>query len=83
MRNLESQLEMHRLEQDALQEAVANAHKRILGLRDQRQRCAEQKVHVDGASTPVLPFFKIKYIFFGYFDPENTFLGNENQYFLG
>ena len=32
---------------------------------------------------PSASFFKIKYIFFGYFDPERIFLDNENKYFWG
>ena len=32
---------------------------------------------------PVLPFSKLKRIFFGYFDPENNFLDNENKFFWG
>ena len=32
---------------------------------------------------PVLPFSKLINNFFGYFDPENIFLDNENQYFSG
>ena len=28
---------------------------------------------------PVLPFSKLNYIFFGYFDPEKIFLDNENK----
>ena len=31
----------------------------------------------------VLPFSKLNKIFFGYFDPENIFLGSENKYFSG
>ena len=32
---------------------------------------------------PSLPFSKLNKIFFGYFDPENVFLDNENKLFSG
>ena len=31
----------------------------------------------------VLPFSKLNKLFFGYFDPENVFLDNENKYVSG
>ena len=30
-------------------------------------------------SCAVLPFAKLNYLFFGYFDPENIFLDNKNK----
>ena len=36
-----------------------------------------------GTSWAVLPFSKLNKIFFGYFDPENIYAGNENNNFPG
>ena len=49
------------------------------------QRCfiISEQVYATSAWSPVLPFSKLNKMFFGYFDPENIFLDNENNQFSG
>ena len=41
--------------------------------------CSTKTPRCGGLSGPVLPFSKLNKMFFGYFDPENVFLDNENN----
>ena len=42
-----------------------------------------QQKDPDHSNSGSASFYKIKYNFFGYSDPENIFLDNENEYFSG